>query len=168
MPSITQEMKYRESLMKYVEKNGVSRASRKYNKGKSYIYFWKNRYDGTIDSLRERSTRPHHHISEHTDEELTLIKNLVRRNPDIGLMDLWYKLKARDYKRSISGLYKALKRLKIGLNLGVSVLCPAANNPHVALQPLTILLRNDAACNALFQVVQLVHAARLAAKVCAL
>jgi hypothetical protein len=41
MNTVTQDMKYRQSLMKYVEKYGVSRASRKYNKGRSYIYFWK-------------------------------------------------------------------------------------------------------------------------------
>ncbi|SDO13287.1 hypothetical protein SAMN05192585_1601, partial [Acetanaerobacterium elongatum] len=51
MNSITQDMKYRQSLMKYVEKYGVSRASRKYNKSRSYIYFWKKRYDGTVESL---------------------------------------------------------------------------------------------------------------------
>ena len=37
--SITQDMAYRQSLMKYAEKYGVSRASRKYNKSRSYIYF---------------------------------------------------------------------------------------------------------------------------------
>ncbi|MFR5853296.1 MAG: hypothetical protein ACLUE8_02565 [Lachnospiraceae bacterium] len=40
--SITQDMAYRQSLMKYAEKYGVSRASRKYNKSRSYIYFWKH------------------------------------------------------------------------------------------------------------------------------
>lgn len=44
--SITQDMAYRQSLMKYAEKYGVSRASRKYNKSRSYIYFWKQRWDG--------------------------------------------------------------------------------------------------------------------------
>ena len=33
--SITQDMAYRQSLMKYAEKYGVSRASRKYNKSPS-------------------------------------------------------------------------------------------------------------------------------------
>ena len=37
--SITQDMAYRQSLMKYAENYGVSRASRKYNKSRSYIYF---------------------------------------------------------------------------------------------------------------------------------
>ncbi len=44
--SITQDMAYRQSLMKYTEKYGVSRSSRKYNKSRSYIYFWKQRWDG--------------------------------------------------------------------------------------------------------------------------
>ena len=41
--SITQDMAYRQSLMKYAEKYGVSRASRKYNKSRSYIHFRKQR-----------------------------------------------------------------------------------------------------------------------------
>lgn len=35
--SITQDMKYRQSLTKYADKYGVSRASRKYNQSRSYI-----------------------------------------------------------------------------------------------------------------------------------
>ncbi len=39
--SITQDMAYRQSFMKYAAKYGVNQASRKYNKSRSYIYFWK-------------------------------------------------------------------------------------------------------------------------------
>ncbi len=35
--SITQDMRYRQSLMQYAAKYGVSRASRKYNKSRSYM-----------------------------------------------------------------------------------------------------------------------------------
>ena len=38
MNRITQDMKYRQSLLTYAQKYGVSRASRKYNKSRSYIY----------------------------------------------------------------------------------------------------------------------------------
>ncbi|SDN42235.1 hypothetical protein SAMN05192585_1191, partial [Acetanaerobacterium elongatum] len=79
MNSITQDMKYRQSLMKYVEKYGVSRASRKYNKSRSYIYFWKKRYDGTVESLGCQSRRPHSHPNQHTKEELDLIGRMRRR-----------------------------------------------------------------------------------------
>ena len=61
MNSITQDMKYRQSLLTYAQKYGVSRASRKYNKSRSYIYFWKARWDGSVQSLACQSRRPHHH-----------------------------------------------------------------------------------------------------------
>lgn len=72
-------MAYRRSLMKCTEKYGVSRASRKYNKSRSYIYFWKARWDGTAASLACRSRRPHSHPSQHTGEELKLIRDMRRR-----------------------------------------------------------------------------------------
>ena len=95
--SITQDMKYRQSLMKYAKKYGVKRASRKYNKGRSYIYFWRSRWDGTIESLACQSRRPHSHPKQHTEEELKLIRNMRRRNPKLGLTELWYRLKQRGY-----------------------------------------------------------------------
>ena len=49
--SITQDMACRQSLMKYAEKYGVSRTSRKYNKRRLYIYFWKALWDGSVASL---------------------------------------------------------------------------------------------------------------------
>ncbi len=57
MSSITQDMKYRQSLLSFAQRHGVSKASRKYNKARSYIYFWLNRYDGSLESLACRSRR---------------------------------------------------------------------------------------------------------------
>lgn len=37
--SITQDKAYRQSLMKYAEENGVSRAGRKYNRNRTYTCF---------------------------------------------------------------------------------------------------------------------------------
>ena len=82
--SITQDMAYRQSLMQYAEKYGVSRASRKYHKSRSYIYFWKKRWDGTPESLVCQSRRPHSHPNQHTEAELKLIRDMRRRNPTLG------------------------------------------------------------------------------------
>ena len=111
MNSITQDMRFRQSLMKYAEKYGVSRASRKYNKSRSYIYFWKSRWDGSVESLAEQSRRPHHHPNEHTEEEITMIRNMHRRNPDLGLPELWHRLKKRGYTRRLESLYRVMKKL---------------------------------------------------------
>lgn len=71
-------MAYRQSLMRYAEKYGVSRASRKYNKSRSYIYFWKACWDGTVQSLACQSRRPHSHPHQHTEAELKLIRDMRR------------------------------------------------------------------------------------------
>ncbi len=109
--SITQDMKYRQSLMKYAEKYGVKRASRKYNKGRSYIYFWKARWDGSVESLACQSRRPHHHPNQHTEEELKLIRDMHRRNPTLGLPELWCRLKQRGYSRRPESLFRVMRKL---------------------------------------------------------
>ena len=110
MASITQDMRYRLSLIKYAEKYGVTKAAIKYKTNRQYIYRWKNRYNGSIESLRCRSRRPHHHPNQHTPSEIKLIYNTRRRNPNAGLVILWVKLMQKGYKRSITGLYRFLRR----------------------------------------------------------
>lgn len=64
---ITQDMVCRQSLMKYAEKYGDSRASRKYNKNRIYIYFWRACWDGSVEFLACQSQRPHSHPNQHTE-----------------------------------------------------------------------------------------------------
>ena len=49
MTTVTQEMKYGQSIMCYAKKYGVARASRKYNRQRSTIYFWLSRYDEQLN-----------------------------------------------------------------------------------------------------------------------
>ena len=111
MASITQDMRFRLSLIRYAEKYGVSNAARKYKTNRQYVYRWRNRYDGSWDSLRDRSRRPHHHPNEHTPSEIKLIRDMRRRNPHAGLVVFWVKLRQRGYTRSIPGLYRVLRRM---------------------------------------------------------
>ena len=103
-------MKYKQSLMKYAAAHGVSKASRKYNRARSFIYFWLKRWDGSVESLRPESRRPHHHPNEHTQEELKLIRDMRRRNPRLGMVELWCKLRNRGYSRCLESLWRVLKR----------------------------------------------------------
>ena len=97
--------------MKYAEKYGVSKASRKYNKNRSYIYFWKARWDGSAASLACRSRKPHSHPNQHTEAELKLIKDMRRRNPTLGMVELWHRLKQRGYTRRPESLFRVMRRL---------------------------------------------------------
>jgi len=108
---ITQDMAYRQSLMQYAGKYGVSRAGRKYNRSRSYIYFWKTRWDGTVQSLACPSRRPHSHPNQHTEAELKLIRDMRRRNPELGMVELWHRLRKRGYTRRPESLFRVMRKL---------------------------------------------------------
>lgn len=91
MGSITQDMRFRLSLIKYAEKHGVTKAALKYKTNRQYIYRWKNQYDGSWDSLRVRSRRPHSHPNQHTPEEIKLILDMRRRNLNAGFVVFYVK-----------------------------------------------------------------------------
>ena len=110
MTTLTQTLKRRQAIVKYSLRYGVSAASTRYNVSRPTIYKWQKRYNGHLSSLKDLSRRPHHHPNQHTDDELALIRNLCRRNPNAGLVVLWVKLMRRGYTRSISGLYRVLRR----------------------------------------------------------
>lgn len=106
-------MRFRQSLLEFARKYGVSRAARKFNKTRSYIYFWMQRYDGTLPSLACHSRKPHSHPRQHTEAELALLRNMRRRNPTLGLVELWFRLRKRGYPRSLSSLFRVMKRLQL-------------------------------------------------------
>ena len=110
METVTQTMLYRQAIIKYSEKYGVTKAAIRYRTNRQYIYRWKKRYDGTLQSLADRSHRPHHHPNEHTPEEIKLISNMRKRNPNAGLVVFWVKLTQKGYTRSIAGLYRFLRK----------------------------------------------------------
>ena len=111
--NITDRLKYKESIVKFSRKYGVAKAAYKFWKCKRTIYRWRNRYDGTLESLKDKSRRPHSHPNQHTEEEIKLIKNYKRNNKETGLVVLWVKLRQAGYTRTIQGLYHVMQRLGI-------------------------------------------------------
>lgn len=103
-------MMYRQALISYASKYGVTKAAIRYKTNRQYVYRWMKRYDGTLQSLADKSQKPHHHPNQHTEAELKLIFDMRRRNPNAGLVVLWVKLAQRGYSRSITGLYRVLRK----------------------------------------------------------
>ena len=101
MNKITQDTLRRQAIIEYSIKHGVTKAAIRYKTNRQYIYRWKSRYDGTLSSLMDRSHRPHHHPNQHTEEELKLIRDMRRRNPNTGLVVFWVKLRQRGYILSL-------------------------------------------------------------------
>ena len=55
MNKITQDMRFKQAVIEYSLKHGVTSAAIRYRTNRQYIYRWKKRYDGTLQSLADRS-----------------------------------------------------------------------------------------------------------------
>ena len=72
----------------------IKYVTRKYHISKSSLMRWNKVFDGSKESLLDRSHRPHTpHPNSHTSEEIKKIVDLMKRNPDIGLNELFSKLR---------------------------------------------------------------------------
>ena len=58
-----------------------------------------------------QSRRPHHHPNQHTEAELKLIRNMRRRNPTLGMVELWHRLRKRGYSRCLESLFRVMRKL---------------------------------------------------------
>ena len=86
---------------------------RRYHISKASLMRWNKLYDGTKESLKPKSHRPHSpHPKAHTEEELEWIRNYHRRNPHIGIGELYGKLRQeKGYSRHPGSLYRVFVRL---------------------------------------------------------
>ena len=113
MNSITQDILYKQSVVKFSYRHGVTKAAIKFKMHRKTIYRWREKYDGTPQSLKDKSRRPHRHPNQHTEQEIKLIKNYKSKNKDAGIIVLWIKLQRAGYTRSVTGLYRAMQRIGI-------------------------------------------------------
>ena len=97
----------------YRNSGDINYVCRKYHISRISLWRWNKKYDGTAESLEDKSHRPHSkHPTEHTEKEIKWIKDLIRRNPHITLNEIWYKLKKqKGYTRKATSLYRVLRRI---------------------------------------------------------
>jgi transposase InsO family protein len=90
----------------------IAHACRLWNWTRKTYYKWKNRYDGTLDSLMDRSRRPHRHPRQLSEQDHQLVLRVARKHKRAGLYRLHFLLCAyHGFTRSVGAVYKALRRL---------------------------------------------------------
>lgn len=106
------------AVLLYRNGNPISFVCRRYKCSKSSLMRWNKKYDGTKDSLNDKSHKPlTPHPNAHTEEELTWIKNYIRRNPQISLCELYGKLRTeKGYSRHACSLFRVVRKLKYNVN----------------------------------------------------
>lgn len=120
MGIITQKKRYlphsfltkKHSVLLYRSTHDINFVCRRYHISKSSLMRWNRKYDGSDESLYDKSHKPHIlHPSSHTPAELALIKNIYNHNINISMCELYGKLLKRGYTRNPGSLYRVCKRL---------------------------------------------------------
>ena len=95
------------------ETKDIDYVVRRYKVGRSSLYRWNKQYDGTPQSLENKSHKPKSpHPNAHTEEEIKWIKDYHRRNPNISICELYGKLREdKAYSRHPGSLYRVFVRL---------------------------------------------------------
>lgn len=115
MNMIAQEAKKRQAVVKCAEKKGKSYAAAKYGVSLSSVKRWSKRYDGTWQSLSERSHRPKSHPKQHRAEEEEIIRQAFKERFFRYSWDgVFEKACENGYMRSFSGMLHAARRMGLG------------------------------------------------------
>ena len=111
------------AVQMYLNCSDIEYVCRKYHISRTSLWRWLKKYDGTPESLIDKSHKSKtRHPNSHTNQEIRWIRNYVRRNPRITLSELWMKLKHdKGYKRTIIALYRVMKRLNIKFYKGMKI-----------------------------------------------
>ncbi len=105
---------------------GISFVCRRYKISKSSLLRWNKRFDGTRESLQDKSHRPlTPHPTAHTEQELKWIRDYHRRNPHISVCELYGRLRTeKGYSRHPGSLYRVYCRL------GYSIKAPSTKKAY--------------------------------------
>lgn len=112
MKSVSSRAHFRQRVLRYAEKQGVTKASDRFKVCRNAIYEWKARYTGSWKSLVDRSHRPHWHPAAHTAEEKELICRTFYHN-QTDMMVLWQKICEKGYTHSYYSMTRVVRRMKL-------------------------------------------------------
>ena len=114
MNRITQEAQARQRYLEYFLKHrNATEASIRYKVSRKTLYKWLKRYDGTLQSLVERSRRSHRSPRAHTAEEVRQIRRLAKKHRWEDLILAYQEMQEKyGYTRSYGGFKRIVAKLK--------------------------------------------------------
>lgn len=99
MDKIIQESNFRQRMLKYAAKHGVSASANRHRLSRKTVHKWIKQYNGTLESLKDRPRTPHHFPGKQTAEEEKLVRRYARKYRGDLLLG-YEKACAHGYKRS--------------------------------------------------------------------
>ena len=112
MSDISEIYRVRQRAIEYAIKHNNSKAAVKYKTSRQQIKHWRDRYDGTVQSLLPKSRRPKSHPNQHTQEEIELVMKKYRRFGYEGLAEVYVKARKEGYSRTYDSMCRIIRKMK--------------------------------------------------------
>ena len=112
MDIITQNANHRKRMLDYYLKHGATKTAIRYKVSRKTVYKWVGRYDGTMESLKDRSHKPHTSPKANTEAEIRLIRRVLKIVKWKDLIRAYQILMSKGYKRSYGGFKRTAQKLK--------------------------------------------------------
>lgn len=113
MSILSQQKYHRQRMVKYAQNHSISDTAIRYRVSRKTVHKWINRYDGSVDSLADRSHRPHNSPRKHTEDELRKVRRRLKKHKWTDLIRAYQELIEKDgYTRSYGGFKRVAGQLK--------------------------------------------------------
>ena len=113
MKKDTQEAAFRQRVLEY-QRNGhsVTDTANRYHISRKTVYKWRKRWDGTRESLEDRSRRPKNSLRRQTEAEINLVKRQAKRNKWQDIILAYQGARERGYSRSFGCFSRTGRKLR--------------------------------------------------------
>ena len=113
MKKDTQEAAFRQRVLQYVQKgHSVTDAANRYHLSRKTVHKWRNRWDGTRESLEDRSRRPKNSPRKQTEAEIRLVKRQAKKNKWRDIILAYQGARERGYSRSFGCFSRTVRKLR--------------------------------------------------------
>ena len=110
MEMVSQEAYFRQRVLNYAAKHGVTAAANRHHLSRKTVHKWKKRYNGIAESLQALPRTPHHFPRQQTAAELELVKRYAKKYKGDPLLG-YEKARKHGYNRSYGCFKKTARKL---------------------------------------------------------
>jgi len=112
MDILTQNAHHRRKMVEYYKNHGATRTAIRYQTSRKTVYKWAKRYNGTLESLKDQSHRPHHSPRAHTEAEIKGVRRALKQVKWQDLLLAFQILQQKGYTRSYGGFKRISAKLR--------------------------------------------------------
>lgn len=108
-----QEAAFRQRVLEYKKRgHSVTETADRYHMTRKTVYKWLKRWDGTAESLEDRSRRPQNSPRKQTEEEIRLVRRKAKKYKWQDHILAFQEAKAQGYKRSFGCFSRTVRKLQ--------------------------------------------------------